>query len=439
MSLKWLRRSKKKQKADEQIQALQQIEALEIKESCILETIATLNQLLQFMTELNYVKGMIHDANHQAGIIEKVAASSEEMAAATEEIANFVQASNVTVDDAVQETHKSVEQVEQTFGEIESNINDTAIVKEIMVDLEAQTIKISDLINVIESVANQTNLLSLNASIEAARAGEHGKGFSIVANEVKLLAENTKNQGDSIRIIVDELNHKITKASSEIDRVIANFNHSKLAIDATTGGIKSITSAIEAVGDSFSEISANVEQQAQTTQDISLSIQAIHEKSIKLNEESMRTGKAFFEISIKLDKIRLKALECAERVDSHSMIELSITDHLMWKWRVYNMLLGNVRLDAAAVGDHKGCRLGKWLASLDHTDPNIASMLEKLEKPHANVHDFAKKAIQEYEKGNLASADKMLQEIDRNSDIVQGYLREFKKTIANTRNTVREC
>ncbi len=420
-------------------QILQQLQAIETKESCILSSIGTLNDLLQFMTRLDYVKDMIDDARIQADLIEKVAASSEEMAAATEEISSAVQSSNLMMNRAVEETHNSLQQVEHTFNDVENNIDEMAAVKNIMLEVEAETFKINNLVGVIKSVADQTNLLSLNASIEAARAGESGKGFAVVAGEVKQLANSTKEQGDVIRTIVDELNSKIERASNEIERIISNFQKSKSAIDNTTGSIKSITTTIDAVGESFSEITSNVEQQSQTTQDIALHIQSISQKAIKLNDESHKTGKAFFDISQKIDAIRIQALNCADKLDNHTMIELSISDHLMWKWRVYNMILGYIRLEENAVGDHRNCRLGKWLASLDETDPKVANVLQKLETPHANVHIFAKKAIRAYNEGAVLNAHQLLIELDNYSTIVVEILRNYKNSVENMLAVPKKC
>ena len=299
---------------------------------------------------------MIQDANSQAEMIESVATSSEEMAAATEDISNYVQESNVNMRFTMEETGKSLNQVDMTFEKIEENINEIDLVKGIMSEVTEETVKINSLVDVIKSVADQTNLLSLNASIEAARAGEHGRGFAVVADEIKKLAENTKEQVDIIRKIVDGLNSKIGRASGEIDRVVNTFNGSKAAIDEATGGLKKINETMGHVENSFTSISANVEEQTATTQEMSSNLQIINEKSARLREEADRTGKAFFDISQKVDEVRIQALSCSEEIDSGTMIDLSITDHLMWKWRVYNMILGYIQLEVVTVGDHHGCR-----------------------------------------------------------------------------------
>ncbi|HHV11835.1 MAG TPA: hypothetical protein GXX75_16295 [Clostridiales bacterium] len=426
---------RKVEQGNEQVKDAKQLiqpylQLVEEKEVCILGTLGTVNELLQFMTNLDYVKEMIQDANSQAEMIETVASSSEEMAATTEEISSYVHESNAKMQQATDEAGKSLNQVDKTFERIENNINEIDTVKGIMAEVTAETVKINELVNVIKAVADQTNLLSLNASIEAARAGEHGRGFAIVAGEIKKLAENTTEQVDVIRRIVEGLNEKIGKASGEIDRVVNTFSSSRAAIDEATGGIKGINVTMGNVEASFTSISANVEEQAATTQEMSAHLQIINEKSAKLRSEADRTGQAFFDISQKVDGIRLKALNCCSgKVDAGTMIELSITDHLMWKWRVYNMILGYIQLDVTAVGDHHGCRLGKWIATLDQTGSGIKNVIMKMEQPHSEVHKTAKKAIQEYNNGNKVSAEHLLLEIEKNSQMVVDALTELKKYI----------
>ncbi len=397
--------------------------------ACNRETLQGVNGLLQFMTNLDYVKGMIKDANLQASMVNAIAASSEEMASATEGIAEFVQNSNNTMSTAINSSAASLKKIDVTFSKVEKNITETAAVKDIMLEVKAEAAKINELVNVIKSVADQTNLLSLNASIEAARAGEQGKGFAVVAGQIKQLAESTRQQVGTIRDVVSGLSSKIARASSEIDRVITSFGTSKLDIDEATGGIKSITEVMGSVESRFQAIGSNIEEQSAATQEISSNIQAIHEKAIHLREEADHTGKAFFDISQRLDEIRLRTLKCAENTDNATMIELTVTDHLMWKWRVYNMILGNIRLEVSSVGDHNGCRLGKWIGTLDQKNPRIASILSRIHQPHANVHEIAKKSIVEYQKGNTKTAEMYLTQIEQNSMEVMEVLRELKTVL----------
>lgn len=397
--------------------------------SCNLETLSSVNELLQYMTNLDYVKEMIYDANQQSEMVESVSASSEEMCATTEDISNHIEMSSKTMTNTIEDTSNSLKKIDITFSSLEENINQTQAIKVVMDEVILETNKINGMVNVIKDVADQTNLLALNASIEAARAGEHGRGFAVVADEIKKLAESSSKQVEFIQDIVNGLNTKISQTSLEIDTVINEFNKSKVSIHEATSGVKGITEAMFTLGDSFTEISANVEEQTAATQEISSNLMMINEKSSKLENEANKTGKAFFDLSQKIDTVRIKVLDTAENIDNNAMIELTITDHLMWKWRVYNMILGYIKLDIDKVGDHHVCRLGKWLTTLDKSNNGIDKILDEMEDPHAKIHELAKEAINAYNSQNIIKAEKLLSEIERYSGQVVELLNTLKKVI----------
>ncbi len=405
------------------------IDSIRKKESCLNETLMQVNNLLQYMTNLDYVKNMVLDARKQSDMIAATAANSEEMAASTEEISSYVQESSSKIQSTMKETRACISQVGQTFDTIEKNIEEIDVAKDLILKVQSETDKIKDMVTVIKSVADRTNLLSLNASIEAARAGEHGRGFAIVAEEIKKLSENTKEQVGFIQKTVVGLNENIETAAREMQQIVNAFSGSKISIENASGGMGLITRTMEEVNENLLTISANVEEQSAATEEISANLQSISEKSIYLGEEADRTGKAFFDISMKADKARITAYGCNENLDSISMIEISITDHMMWKWRVYNMIMGYITLDISAVGDHHGCRLGKWIETLDCRDTKVKTIIDQIEFPHAEIHNAAKTAIQEYTKGNLSIAEHKLAEIEKNSATVVALLNELKKVL----------
>ncbi len=397
--------------------------------ACNEETLVNVNKLLQFMTSLDYVKGMILDANKQADLVETVAASSEEMSASTEDISNYVQNSNITAKQTIDETAASLRRIDAAFLTLSKNIEETKAVKSVMEEVTEETEKINSMVNVIKSVADQTNLLALNASIEAARAGEHGKGFAVVADEIRKLAESTRQQVGYIQEVVNGLNGKINKTSGEIEKVIKTFQDSKKEMDDATDGIRGINKSMTIIGDSFNEISANVQEQTAVSQEMSANLLNINEKANLLKTEANRTGEAFYEISEKIDKVRMHALAVVSGMNSKSMIEVTITDHLLWKWKVYNMILGYVNLKTETVGDSNGCRLGKWLLTLDRSNPRITTLIETIKKPHAQLHEDAKRAIQAYERHNLLEAEAILLEIEKSSKAVVKALEEMKHVL----------
>jgi methyl-accepting chemotaxis protein len=154
----------------------------------------------------------------------------------------------------------------------------------------------------------------------------------------------------------------------------------------------------------------------------------VNEKIKKLNGETIKTGRAFNDISRSLDVLRLKMLPDVEM--SHiEQIEVCISDHLIWRWRVYNMILGYENLSPEQVGDHLVCRLGKWVTNTGSQITAIKGNLDTMETPHKKLHEFAKEAIIAYNNGNVESAEQKLKEMDVVSKQIIEQLTVIKKKL----------
>jgi methyl-accepting chemotaxis protein len=410
---------------NEEIVSLQQ-RLLEYSD-CNNDVLIKLNNLLQYMTQLDYVKAVIADVNQQSSMVSTIAANSEELSASTEDISSFVQNSYKTTCDSIQASEASIGKINISFRQIEDIIAKTYAAQKSM-DLVNQGAKqIDEMVSMIKKVANQTNLLALNASIEAARAGEHGKGFSVVANEIKNLASNTKKQVDFIQNTVTNLTQEIATTSRILNEAAEAFHSSQNHMEDALGSINGMRDTLNGINTSFMEISANTEEQTAASEEIASSLQIVNEKTEIVKEKTIKTGSAFYEISKIVDETRLICFAKSDNTSVHTQIEICISDHLVWRWRVYNMILGNVVFDENAVGTHHTCRLGKWLEKLDLSRNEIKEVVNELEAPHADLHLQAKTAISQYNSGELKESESTLLQMDSASLKIISLLRTLQQ------------
>lgn len=190
-------------------------------------------------------------ANEASANVQTVASAAEEMSVSIKEISEQVSRSNQI----------SVEAV-----------NKAAETGQVMGRLREASIKIGDVVNLINDIAEQTNLLALNATIEAARAGEAGKGFAVVASEVKSLASETTKATDEIKTQISEMqtiSGEAVETITQIQKIIANISESSAAIAA----------AVEEQAATTEEISRNVQEASRAADEVSSNVTGIQQAS----------------------------------------------------------------------------------------------------------------------------------------------------------------
>ncbi|WP_420768881.1 methyl-accepting chemotaxis protein [Parageobacillus thermoglucosidasius] len=191
----------------------------------------------------------------------QAAASISGVEASTSKVSEQAHAGN----ELANQTVKQMRVVQKTVGE-------TA---EVIYLLGEQSKQIGQIVSLISNIANQTNLLSLNAAIEAARAGEHGKGFSVVANEIRKLASQTSLASQQIQTIIKEIQHEVERAVQSMARGSQVLESGMEMVYQTEAAFKGIVDAVNNVSQQSKEVSAVVHDVNVQTKQMSASMEEI--------------------------------------------------------------------------------------------------------------------------------------------------------------------
>lgn len=237
---------------------------------------------------------------------ELIATAINEMTATTKEVAQSISNTSKASDDAHGHVSTGTEIMQKTISTINELADKILNTSKTVNELEQNSREIANVLEVINSIAEQTNLLALNAAIEAARAGEQGRGFAVVADEVRALAARTQESTGEISAIIDKLQKSTTVA-------VTSIIHSQEQVDdvvtqAQLSGevLVTISEVITNINDMSSQIATASEQQGVVAEEININIVNIYDKTqenVDTVSESSKSGRELAELSVQMQAL----------------------------------------------------------------------------------------------------------------------------------------
>lgn len=228
---------------------------------------------------------------------DQVATALNQMTATATEVARNAAQTATAARESDEQVAKGKSQVESTTKSITQLANEVAIAADSIKELESQSLEIGQVIDVIQSIAEQTNLLALNAAIEAARAGEQGRGFAVVADEVRTLASRTQKSTLEIRDIIERVQAGATNAVHSVESGHEKAKMTVIAAEETSLTLEAIVKEVSLISENTTQIASAAEEQRTVTEEVSRSVANISDGATQSAEGAEQTAKASEELN----------------------------------------------------------------------------------------------------------------------------------------------
>jgi len=235
---------------------------------------------------------------------EQVATAMNEMTATVREVASNIALTSSSANEANEQTTEGTRVVQQVIDQIDELAKQLDTSSQAIHEVDQQSEAISTVLDVIKGIAEQTNLLALNAAIEAARAGEQGRGFAVVADEVRTLASRTQQSTEEINGIIEKLQSGSRRAVAVMEK---SREQSKAVVDYASQSGNALTLIAGAVGEidqMSAQIASAAEEQSAVSEEVNRNIVKINDMSAETSTGATQTAQASQELAVMAAQMR---------------------------------------------------------------------------------------------------------------------------------------
>lgn len=268
------------------------------------ELTAISNQATDASTSVAHAAGDIaYSSENQLKEILNVVAAMEKISTQIENISIQSREVNNISGDVLEKASIGKENIIELTQQMDSINNSTANVKDSLSNISKSSKKMDEIIEVIQNIAEQTNLLALNAAIEAARAGESGKGFSVVAEEIRALAENTHESTEEIYMLLVENQNVIDGANINMDTSQKDVEIGIEAVNITKATFEEISNFISKIGEEIDNSAKAIAEVAQNAADVLKSADSLENISKDISYQTQNVSAATEEQTASMEEI----------------------------------------------------------------------------------------------------------------------------------------
>ncbi len=248
-------------------------------------------------TQASRVEEMVRMLGEQTKAIYDVVQSAQNAARASEDASDVAQRGSRAVQDSLDRMNALLDSVKETSTSMDQ--------------LSKKSQEISQIVMIITNIAQQTNLLSLNAAIEAARAGEHGRGFAVVADEVRKLAEGSRKAAGQIQSLLQSIESDISDTSHKMELTSSDVIKSATTVSDSLKSLEDIAATVEETAAMVQEISASTEEQKALTESLAKSLDEVATIANETSASAEEVSASSEELASGMEELAASAQELA--------------------------------------------------------------------------------------------------------------------------------
>ncbi len=341
------------------------------------------------------------------------ATATEEMSSSISDVAKNIGIMSQAAEHASTITLQGKETIDETvssIGEVNRQLENASDKVKALAELSK---RIDDAVAMIKDIADQTNLLALNAAIEAARAGEQGRGFAVVADEVRKLAQRTTEATADISTILSSIHSGTVDATEMMELAVGKARSTGENAQHLHESFKGIYESFEKVSDMVHQVVSATEEQSATATEISLNLTTIADDA----KESSHTVKSMAQ---SFTKFSANAKEFLKLLDGFNDPKMKIgvvkADYVLWFHRILDIIDAEGKTINPEELQPEKTRMGKWYYGDGGRDLRNSSTFVELELPHKRLHELG---IRIYEASRKDDKDTVKQSLTEAMELIE--------------------